>query len=84
MVPILRAKAHNRGMIMGHLAGFLKDDRQKKAYRLGLHKLTLTSKAGWSPRSNDEAERLRARQVQIAYVIELAAAARKHGLIKQQ
>jgi hypothetical protein len=84
MVPILRAKAHNMGLMLGHMAGFAKNDQAKKTHLLGLHKLTTTSKAGWLPRYDDEAERLRARLVQITYVIELAAAARKHGLIKQE
>jgi hypothetical protein len=39
------------------------------------------SKAGWTPRSDDWMERMRARLVQISYVIDLAGAGRKHGMV---
>ena len=45
--------------------------------------LTTTSTSGWNPRSEDWAERMRARKVQVDYIIDLAVAARKHGVIKQ-
>jgi hypothetical protein len=84
LMPTIRATAHSKGLLEGRLAGLAKDDQEKKTYLLGLHKVTTTSKAGWSSRSNDWAERMRARQVQISYVIDLAAAARRYAMIKQE
>src|SRR5215208_2942959 len=83
LLPTIRANAHNKGLLKGRLAGLAQPDRQKKAYLKGLHRLTTTSKAGWSARSDDWQERMRARQVQLSYVIELATAARRNGILKQ-
>ena len=82
-LPTIRANSHNKGLLEGRVAGLAKTDGEKKAYLLGLHKLVKTSQAGWTPRSDDWMERMRARQVQISYVIDLATAATKHGLISQ-
>ena len=84
MLPTIRASAHNKGLLEGRIAGLAKTDPEKKTYLLGLHKLTRTSKAGWLPRSDEWMERMRARQVQITYEIDLAVAATKHGMIKQE
>jgi hypothetical protein len=84
LMASIRSHAQNKGLLEGRLAGLAKDDREKKVYLLGLHKLTTTSKADWSSRSDDWAEHKRARQVQISYVIALATAARKYGMIKQE
>ena len=80
-LPAIRAASQNNGLIKGRLAGLAKDDGEKKRYLLGLHKLTTTSKAGWTSRNDDWMEKMRARQVQISYVIDLQAAALKSGLI---
>jgi hypothetical protein len=80
-LPVIRAASHNNGLLKGRMAALAKTDPEKKECLLGLHKLTRTSKAGWSPRSDDWNERMRARQVQLSYVIALAAAAQTHGII---
>jgi hypothetical protein len=80
-MPALRAAAHNEGLIKGRVAGLAKNDQEKKAYLKGLAKLSKASSSGWNSKSNDPAERMRARRVQIGYVIDLAAAARKHGIV---
>ena len=83
VLPTIRANSHNKGLLEGRVAGITKTDDEKKAYLRGLHKLVKTSQEGWTPRSDDWMERMRARQVQISYVIDLATAATKHGLISQ-
>jgi hypothetical protein len=82
-MPTIRANAHNKGLLEGRMAGLAIADDVKKRYLLGLRMLTTTSQEGWTPRSDDWAERMRARKVQVGYVIDLAAAARRHGVIKQ-
>jgi hypothetical protein len=82
VIPSIRAKAHNKGMLKGRAAAIALTDKAKKTYLRGLHKLTKTSSAGWTSRSDDWMEQMRARQVQISYVMELATAAMKHGIIK--
>lgn len=81
-MPAIKAAAHNLGLIEGRLAGLAKDDGEKKKYLVGLRMLTRTSTAGWLPRSDDWRERMRARQVQLSYVIDLTGAAVRHGLLK--
>ncbi|HKX83698.1 MAG TPA: hypothetical protein VJL58_05740 [Pyrinomonadaceae bacterium] len=80
-IPTIRANAHNSGLVKGRIAGLAKTPVEKKEYLRGMRKLTRTSTAGWSPRSDDWMERMRARQVQISYVIDLMGAASKHRLI---
>ena len=58
-------------------------DPQKKEYLRALKKLTSVSSAGWSARSDDWMEQMRARQVQIGYVIDLAAAAVRNDILTQ-
>jgi hypothetical protein len=80
-MPALRAAAHNEGLLEGRIAGLAKDDGEKKTYLKGLAKLSKASTDGWTARSNDPAEKMRARRVQVGYVVDMAAAARKHGVI---
>jgi len=80
-LPRIRANSHNQGLIDGRAAGLAKNDAEKKDYLLGLRKLTHTSTAGWTPRSDDWMARALARQVQTSYVIELASAAHKHHIV---
>ena len=83
LLPTIRANAHNTGLLKGRVAGLAWTDSEKKIFLTGLHKLVKTSQAGWLPRSDDWMERMRARQVQISFVIDLATAATKRGLIKE-
>jgi len=80
-IPKIRANAHNQGLIHGRTAGLAKPDADKKNYLLGLRKLTTTSTAGWTPKSDNWMDRAQARQVQISYVIALATAAIKHHVV---
>jgi hypothetical protein len=81
-IPKIRANAHNQALIDGRVAGLAKNDEEKKDYLLGLHQMTTTSKAGWTSRSDDWMEQMRARQVQISYVIALAGAAQKNDIVQ--
>ncbi len=80
-MPRIRAKAHNEGLLAGRVAGLAKNDNEKKAYLSGLKMLTSASTDGWTSRSDNWNERMRARRVQIDYVIDLSAAARKQGIV---
>jgi hypothetical protein len=80
-MPGIRANAHNRGLVEGRIAAVAKTDTERKEYLRGLYKLTVVSTAGWTSRSNDWMEQMRARRVQIDYVIELSTAAKKHGIV---
>lgn len=80
-IPRIRANSHNQGLIDGRAAGIAKNDEEKKDYLRGLRVLANTSTAGWTPKSDNWLERAQARQVQISYVIALAAAARRSGII---
>jgi hypothetical protein len=82
-MPTIRANAHNKALLEGRAAGLAIADPVKKRFLLALRMLTTTSTSGWNARSDDWAERMRARKVQVDYVIDLAVAARKHGVIKQ-
>jgi hypothetical protein len=82
-IPGIRAGAHNRGLLKGRMAGLAKGDDEKKRYLKGLRMLTKTSTAGWTSRSDDWMEQMRARQVQISFVIDLAAAASKHKVLSE-
>ena len=84
VIPTLRANSHNSGLIKGRLAGLAKTPEDRRIYLRGLRMLTQTSKAGWTPRNDEWMERMRARQVQISYVIDLAGAASRSGLITQE
>lgn len=84
MMPTIRAAAQNKGLLEGRIAGLAKTDHEKKQYLNGLRKLTKTSTTGWNPQTDDWRERMRARQVQISYVIDLATAAMKHGVIQAE
>lgn len=80
-MPSIRAKAHNEGLLEGRIAGLAKNDAEKKYYLAFLKRLTSASTAGWTSRSSDWNERMRARRVQINYVMDLAHAARRHGVV---
>lgn len=82
-LPFIKAASFNTGLLNGRLAGLAKDDNEKKRYLLGLKMLTTVSSAGWTSRSDDWMEQMRARKVQVNYVIDLAAAARKHQLLSE-
>jgi hypothetical protein len=82
VIPSIQAKAHNSGLLKGRFAGIAQSDSVKKTYLRALHRLTTTSSAGWSARSDDWQEVMRARQVQLSYVIDLASAARRYGVFK--
>ena len=82
-LPTIRASSHNTGLLKGRLGGLAMSDSQKKQYLRALRTLTVVSSAGWSARSDDWMEQMRARQVQLGYVIDLAAAAVRHGILKQ-
>lgn len=81
-IPQIRANSHNQGLINGRVAGLAIKDVDKKNYLLGLRKLTTTSTAGWTPKSENWMDRAQARQVQISYVIDLAGAALKHHVLE--
>jgi hypothetical protein len=81
MMPTIRANSHNQGLMDGRQAGLAKDDGVKKSYLRALRILSNPSTAGWTSRSDDWMEQMRARQVQISYVIEMAVAARKYGIL---
>lgn len=83
-LPKIRANSHNNGLIKGRAAGLAKAGPEKKSYLKGLRKLGKTSSVGWLPRSDHWMEKARARNVQISYVIDMAGAATKYGLIKQE
>jgi hypothetical protein len=83
-LPKIRANSHNSGLIRGRVAGLAKTPKERKLYLKGLHKLTRTSQVGWTSRNEDWMEKMRARQVQITYVMDLYGAAVKSGLIKQE
>ncbi len=83
-MPAIKAAAHNTGLIEGRLAGLAKDDSEKKNYLRALRMMTKTSTAGWTSRSHDWMEQMRARQVQISYVIDLMGAAVRSGMITQR
>jgi hypothetical protein len=80
----IRALAYLNGMQTGFLAGASLPRAAKKLYLLKLHTLVTTSKVGWTARSDAWQEQMRARRVQISYVIDLAVAARKYGIIKDE
>jgi hypothetical protein len=80
-IPGIQANAHNRGLVEGRIAAIAKTETERKEYLRGLYKLTVVSKAGWTSRSNDWMEQMRARRVQIDYVIDLSTAAKKHGIV---
>jgi len=80
-IPTIRAGEHNQGLMDGRRAGLAKDDAVKKSYLRALKLLTGASAAGWTTRFDDWMEQMRARQVQISYVIELAVAAQKYGIL---
>lgn len=82
-LPAIRAASFNTGLLNGRLAGLAKDDTEKKRYLLGLKMLTTVSSAGWTPRSSSWMDQMEARKVQVGYVIDLAAAARKHKLLAE-
>lgn len=82
MISTLAARAHNEGLLEGRLAGLAIDDPVKKDYLHVLKLITNASQAGWTSRSDDWMEQMRARQVQISYVIDLSVAARKYGIIQ--
>ena len=82
-LPPIRAASFNTGLLNGRLAGLAKDDNEKSRYLLGLRMLTTVSSAGWTSRSHDWMEQMRARKVQVNYVIDLAAASRRHGLLSE-
>ena len=84
LIPVIRANSHNRGLMAGRVAAVAKTDAEKKQYLRGLKKVTVVSAASWTSRSDDWMEQMRARQVQISYVIELAVAARNHQIIKDE
>ncbi|HEY2867644.1 MAG TPA: hypothetical protein VGJ02_11180 [Pyrinomonadaceae bacterium] len=81
-LPTIRANAHNKGLLKGRVAAIAMTEKAKKTYLRGLRKLVTTSTAGWTSRSDDWMEQMRARQVQIGYVIDLATAATRYGIIK--
>ena len=72
--------AHNEGLITGRIAGLAKDTNEKKKYLEFLKKLSSASADGWTSRNDSWSEKMRARRVQINYVIELAVTARKYGV----
>lgn len=80
-MPTIRAQAHNEGLIAGRVAGLAKSDAEKQVYLKWLTKVSDASTAGWTSRSDNWNERMRARRVQLNYVIEMAVAARKLGLV---
>jgi hypothetical protein len=80
-MPAIRAAAHNEGLLKGRIAGLAKNEGEKKSYLKGLAKVAKASSDGWTARSDDPAEKMRARRVQVGYVVDLAAAARKHKII---
>lgn len=82
-LPAIRAASFNTGLLNGRLAGLAKDDNEKKRYLTGLKMLTTVSSAGWTPRSDHWMDRMEARKVQTGYVIDLAAAARRYGLLSE-
>jgi hypothetical protein len=82
VIPSIQAKAHNSGLLRGRYAGIVQTDSVKKTYLHALHRLTTTSSVGRSARSDEWREVMRARQVQLSYVIELATAARRYGVFK--
>jgi hypothetical protein len=75
----IRVLSYNGGLKSGFLAGSALPDEAKKAYRLWLRKLAGRTDAG--PWSGDADA---ARREQVAYVTALAAAARKHGVIRPE
>jgi hypothetical protein len=83
-MPAIRALAHNKGLVEGRIAAVAKSESERKEYLRGLYKLTVVSKAGWTSRSDDWMEQMRARRVQIDYVIEMSTAAKKHGIVSQE
>jgi hypothetical protein len=82
-LPKIRANAHNNGLLKGRVAGLAKATEERKSYLRALRKLGRTSSSGWLPRSDDWMERMRARNVQISYVIDMATAATGKGMIKE-
>jgi hypothetical protein len=81
-IPRIRANAHNQGLMDGRAGALAVSDDEKNDYLKALRLLTNSSTVGWTPQSDDWMERSRARQVQISYVIELASAAMKSGIIR--
>lgn len=81
-LPQIRANSHNQGLIDGRAGGLAVSDNEKDDYLKALRLLADPSSEGWTARSDDWMERARARQVQISYVLELASAAIKSGIVK--
>lgn len=74
---VIRVNAYHRGLKVGFAKGAALPADAKKAYRIKLRQLAgLHISGNWS-RDNDEA-----RKQQSSYVIELAAAGRRHGIVK--
>jgi hypothetical protein len=71
------ANGYNKGLVAGFAAGSGLPENTRKAYRIQLRKLAgITSDGAWSKNPNE------ARLQQRNYVIELASAGLKHGVIK--
>ena len=72
----VEAVAHNEGLFIGYALGMGGTAEGKKAFRIALRKLAArTDNAAWSQNADE------ARLQQIDYVISLASAGVKHGLI---
>lgn len=79
----IQATAYLDGMQQGFLAGTAMTKDMKKLYLLKLRQLSGASTAGWEARSFDQLAQELAKRVQINFVVEMAGAARKHGLIAE-
>src|SRR5262245_25413782 len=78
----IRVHAYNRGLAAGYSRGKAMSAEEKKAWLKEIRRLAGVhgNPAGWKASSGDTLERQRAQRVQINYVIDLAAAVRKHGI----
>lgn len=81
-MPSIRSMAYLHGLQTGFIAGTSLPTDDKKLFLLVLRQLSGASSAGWEARSNNWLEQHRAMNVQSTYVIELAVALKKHGIIK--
>jgi hypothetical protein len=81
-MDVIRVNAYRQGLLGGFLTGLVFPAGAKKEYLRKIREGAGALAAGWSARSEQWEERMRAQRVQINYVIDLAVSARKKGIVK--